>query len=591
MARMIPPYVPTDCRSPGERILFQKFRDDPATSRWIVFHSLGIARHPKRFEGEIDFVVMIPGEGVLCIEVKAGDVSRQKGVWVYGNGRNQLRSTVGPFRQASEAMYALRRYVTSQRPDLQHILFTSSVFFTYVNFKEQSPEWHSWQVVDRSALQRSAVSTCCIRVMREAHQHALSKQATWYSSEFSRPTASQVNIINSCIRDDFEYLTARSEGANTVESEICHLTEEQFGALDALRENRQILFHGPAGTGKTFLAMEAARRYVLDGCRTMLVCYNKLLGQWLLTEMRRRYAGEIQDLTVCSLHRYLHGLVGTAISDNSQSDFWDSTLPAMAADHLLDGQREASFDAIVIDEAQDLLTDSYLDVFDLLLEGGLTGGRWAMFGDLEKQQIFVRPHLSSERRMAPMLDARSASYFRFPLRINCRNTAQIAAAVELVSGMSPGYTKIRQPVQGADVEVSFYSSEQDQQERLSATIRKFLQSFTTEQVVVLSIKRDELCAASRLQHSDKSISLIPFRDGMRRREIGFCSVHAFKGMEAAAIILTDIEALGTEEVNDLLYVGMSRAKVQLTLLMHDRCRTDWVETLRKGLSKKGAVNS
>jgi hypothetical protein len=44
---------------------------------------------------------------------------------------------------------------------------------------------------------------------------------------------------------------------------------------------------------------------------------------------------------------------------------------------------------LVIDEAQDLLEDEYLDVLDLLVKGGLAGGRWAFFGDFERQAIYI----------------------------------------------------------------------------------------------------------------------------------------------------------------------------------------------------------
>ena len=71
MARMIPSQLPTDCKSPGERSLFPRFKNDPDTAGWIVLHSLGVAKHPKRIEGELDFVVIVPGAGILCLEVKA----------------------------------------------------------------------------------------------------------------------------------------------------------------------------------------------------------------------------------------------------------------------------------------------------------------------------------------------------------------------------------------------------------------------------------------------------------------------------------------------------------------------------------------
>ena len=71
MARMIPPQIPIDCKSPGEREIFNRLKQDPATSNWIALHSLDVAEHVTQIWGEIDFVVVVPYKGVLCLEVKA----------------------------------------------------------------------------------------------------------------------------------------------------------------------------------------------------------------------------------------------------------------------------------------------------------------------------------------------------------------------------------------------------------------------------------------------------------------------------------------------------------------------------------------
>jgi len=47
---------------------------------WTVLHTLGIARRATGPYGEIDFVVIIPGEGVICLEVKGGRLSCEAGV-------------------------------------------------------------------------------------------------------------------------------------------------------------------------------------------------------------------------------------------------------------------------------------------------------------------------------------------------------------------------------------------------------------------------------------------------------------------------------------------------------------------------------
>src|SRR3954447_3952103 len=104
MARMIPSILPNDTASPGERDLFVRVRDDPGTEDWLVLHSLAIASHVRQVQGEADFVVIVPGAGVLCLEIKAHRYVSvgSDGQWYFGSAAPQSRS---PFRQASDNMH------------------------------------------------------------------------------------------------------------------------------------------------------------------------------------------------------------------------------------------------------------------------------------------------------------------------------------------------------------------------------------------------------------------------------------------------------------------------------------------------------
>ena len=83
MAKLIPSHITSRCKSPGEIYIFNEFKKNENTKGWIVLHSLNVAKHSKRFAGELDFVVIVPNEGILCIEVKSGNVSRKDGLWLY----------------------------------------------------------------------------------------------------------------------------------------------------------------------------------------------------------------------------------------------------------------------------------------------------------------------------------------------------------------------------------------------------------------------------------------------------------------------------------------------------------------------------
>ena len=79
MAIMIPSELRTDL-SAGEHRVFAELKQAPGTRDWIVLHSLAMSSAYSGRYGEVDFVVLIPNKGMVCIEVKGGGVACADGV-------------------------------------------------------------------------------------------------------------------------------------------------------------------------------------------------------------------------------------------------------------------------------------------------------------------------------------------------------------------------------------------------------------------------------------------------------------------------------------------------------------------------------
>ena len=66
---------------------------------------------------------------------------------------------------------------------------------------------------------------------------------------------------------------------------IIDLTEQQNSYLDLTANQQQAVFTGGAGTGKTTLAVEKAKRLAREGNCVLFVCYNAALAAHLTEEL------------------------------------------------------------------------------------------------------------------------------------------------------------------------------------------------------------------------------------------------------------------------------------------------------------------
>lgn len=576
MARMIPPEVYADTPSRGERELFRRLRDDPGTRDWVVLHSLDVANHRKQVTGEIDFLVIAPSKGVLCVEVKAcKSVRRGQGRWYYGesDAKGDVR---GPFKQSSEAMHSLRNRVVKRYPDLGRVPFASCVAFTDCSFGEESEEWHPWQVLDAAQFISKPVSALFGRVL-DLMRERLAQTPTvagWFRPDSAEPTEEQTRALANLLRPDFEFYESPKARAAKREEDLKRYTDEQLVALDAMAANPRVVFAGPAGTGKTLLAIEAARRAAAGGSRVLFLCFNSQLGRWLERETEALAPG----VTTGTLHKRM--LAASGAADRVRADdqqFWLEELPALAVDRMLGGSDEHVYDELILDEAQDVLRDSYLDFLDLSLKGGLAAGRWRFFGDFERQAIYDST-LTIEDAVAGRLGGAPV----YSLRVNCRNKPLVAELVHQLGGLNPSYNRVLRPDDGVHPALRYYEDGAAQQALLTEALDELSrEGFAPSEIAVLSTRTPSSSSSAQVTSG-------PWKDRLRPlgvasgKQVGYTSVHAFKGLEAGAVIVTDIE--GISEAADIFYIAATRALHRLVLLIDTNAKQDVLDIITGGRS-------
>ncbi|NEB20233.1 nuclease-related domain-containing DEAD/DEAH box helicase [Streptomyces coelicoflavus] len=567
MTRMIPPSFDLESTSPGEREVFERLRDDPATEGWIALHSLGIASHPRQIQGEADFVVIVPGSGIVCLEVKSHlHVARlADGNWRLGKHQPEAR---GPFKQADEAKYAVAAQLRKANPQLPSLPITSAVCFTHARFQVPNPtEWHSWQAIDTVAFRRNPISAL-LRGVLKSHREQLAgtpSARAWFSASHVEPTPAVCTRIVDVLRPAFEFVEPPKIRRYRRREEVERFTRQQYQLLDMIAENPRCIVKGAAGTGKTFVALEAARRLAADGSRVLLCCYNNLLGQWLKEET----AGD-SLITAGTLHSYMGKLAPRAREQHrvGDGDFFTEVLPEHALDSLLEGH--PPFDALVVDEAQDLMLDAYLDVLDMSVRGGLGSGRWLCFGDFTNQAIYD----SGYAGIGLLKDRTGTGSASFSLTANCRNVPSICQYVEETSRLEPGYSGTLRAENDRETVREWWSTPAEQDQHLVKHLaRLHADGFAPDEIVVLSVRGHgsaaQLCADPRW-----SRQLAPFAK-LRSGSIGYGTVHAFKGLDASAVIVTDIEEIKDSRSEALFYIASSRARDDLTIIARDTARPDF----------------
>jgi len=557
-AMMFPNFCPVNA-APGEQEIFKLLSEDIGTSGWIVLHSLDIAEHIRASQGEADFVILIPNEGVLILENKSHhSVRRDERGWWLGNATTPDKR--GPFKQASEALHSIRIYL-EQRQLTHGIPFVSAVVFPMLRFQISSPEWHEWQVIDKQALHARPISENILKIIRKARELYSAKTLSWMKRGVDA-SPSKIEKIAQTLRPRFEILSSPLERRKQLEEGLKHCTEQQFRIIDNAGENSRLLVTGLAGTGKTTLAIEVIRREKMARPESVVgfFCYNRLLGKALESECKPLGDG----IRLGSFHSWMLKFCDIEPSALSVSNpnFWNQELPDQCIARLTaPGSHSGFVDFLVLDEAQDLFTEGYLNIFELLLKDGLKGGRWRFFGDFERQDIFARGAISKQAFFKERIDQRCAMQ---TLSENCRNTHEISSVLSMYARLRPGYSKVLREDTRHDPKIVYYQDNGQQMNFVMELMDHYqAEGFKPSEIILLSRQRNG-CLAEALAVDAPWKGRLKEYTGVPSN-VTFSTIHAFKGLEAPVVILTDITCLDSPKDFDLLYIGMSRALHRLAV--------------------------
>lgn len=550
MAKMVPSEISDEIKSDAERKIFKWLKEAQNTEDWVVLHSLGISNHKKLIYGEVDFVILAPKLGIFVIEVKGGGVRRDEGVWIFTDRYNrEHKKNRSPYEQAKEGMFSLLSVVDNRlgkNNKFTNFIHGFGVAFPDINFTTNDPEIEPWQIFDKSFNKD---------IVGYIKKLAYNTKNRWiethgYISENKTPNVKDIRDYLQILRSDFDLYVPFYTIIDRTEDRLINLTQEQYNLIDSWEDNSRLLVQGGAGTGKTLLAIEEAKKESRNGKKVALFCFNNLLGEWLRCYFDKCESNE-RPFYVGTFHSFLLKNIkdqNLTLPNELDNEFFQSDIFELALDSII--KSEVCYDKIIIDEAQDLLERKYLDLIDLIIQGGLRSGKWTMYGDLSMQSIY---NSISADNMLKLLDDYSI-FSKYKLTKNCRNTKQIADEIKYITGYE--YSSNVNNVDGLPVYYYSYSNINNLEEKLESNIQRLLREGIKEsQITILSPRKFQDSIINNL----KTIKFEPYStEG--NKQLSFCTIHSYKGLENSVIILTDIENYDDLQ---LLYVGISRARSML----------------------------
>ncbi len=408
-----------DVRSRAEAPLFELLRvglpDEYTVLHGVRWYIPRAESDPADANSEADYLLLHPGRGLLLIEAKAGllEYCPIKGQWkIFAeSGRAGSWQKRGPLEQAQAHRYALQRAL--ERAYQQRKVHLPR--FSY-GFAVAIPEARYDDAFDAFGLPR------CLALDADA----LGDVRAWVEGAYDHFGGAAPLGIGDEMDRVVEVLTGGPSFSGTlrermllINQTIDALTRSQYEVLTYLRGHKRVAIAGCAGSGKTLLAIEQAIRLQRRGLRTLLLCHNPHLADFLRL-MTQGTGVEAWDLASWVARACA---VGGEPASGDWSHYFEPTTNELdeAFDRLL-ASEDHRYDAIIVDEGQDF-RGTWWTIVEAALRDPSEGFLYAFHDDNQA--------LLPDRSEYPITSA------PFVLSKNCRNAGKVFDLVRRFHDQAP----------------------------------------------------------------------------------------------------------------------------------------------------------
>ena len=626
MAAMIPDNIPDDA-SESERIVFQNLMGSPHARDWTILCSRKVENpdNPVR-PRELDFLIFIEEYcAVIYLEAKGGHYECTDDMqWYFKSSGRPLKQP--PPKQAESGMYALKDMQLSKTYFSHESLVSLGCVVAFSDWDvtfERRPAEVAELITRRDVEDPARLGMRLQEYARQLTQNVNAKLCGTECREALDGLLEELKATYMPIEEEEEPLMkiTRSDLEN-LRPQLVRLTTEQMVRLELTTDNPRCVLDGSAGTGKTVLAMELARRHCEVGETVGLMCNNPNLSRrfvrWANT-LPGNSGGHVLAGTPMSLplaampnegarrkHRQRMD-ISQSLEESLQrgqldNDGWES----FVEETIKDLGTQPAFDYLIVDEAQNLSDEVFLKLQDALVRDGLDNGRWTMFGDFKNQNLVTS--LGNSASMKGLRQRVRPAYGA--LSVNCRNTQEIAEEVARVVRIeSPTMTGVHGPL----VQFRSFATRDELGDMLDNLIRNWREvGFQYKQMIVLSSGTGDEFDFSRFYGGRPLVNIreakLPSPSNAEGaivlneepNQLRYSAVYDFQGLESDLVILvipvTDdqvplhgggVTMPRVAYLDRVLYTGMSRAKAMLVVIAHESydeifdMRRTLYETLRE----------
>jgi len=554
-------------------------------------------------------VILVNKDHLIFIEIKNSVVKYQKGGFLQQNRNTKTWKNIDPIAQLDNVFHDLMKY--------KNKMFETSRYVP-TNYFICTPESHSAGIPDEISNNLSQIH---LGNLNQDLENFIKNNSKKFDKALSIKEIK--NIVNTIVPDG-DYLSIIKSIEGVVEERIVEATVQQKRVLKSLGETKSLSVLGGAGTGKTVLAIDIAKRRLKDNPskKYIFACYtNRLYRDYLSNSIPRNIFGGTITQILIKVSKVIFNKIGinydefkNYISQHENSIFseffegYEKEYEAFVLSNMIESsnmnkkilEKYKNVDLIPFDQMYEELikildtdsksnpvakklkeivsekkislnSDEFKDLgFDGIFcdEGQDISPAWFLFlSNLVVQdnyELYVFYDLNQK--------VLGRSEFKIPLELieidlnqtgNCRSTDQIAIFANLV--LEDNKSIILRNIFGQNVELKSNKNLDFLCQSIENEVKKLLEAGVNEKniAILYSSSTSELARNVDSFFEKKYLHL---QKDKRDSSGNIDSIRRYKGLEKKYVFLI-IESSDFKENKKLVYVGATRATTQLQCMV------------------------